>query len=104
MKHLMDGLRILPPAEVGGLNVLNMVDFATAVDMPVHGGTGTSTPQKLPSANVLEFQLEGDHKIIVRPSGTEPKVKAYVFVKGESADQAAELLSTLEEAARELLA
>ena len=104
MKHLMDGLRILPPAEVGGLNVLNMVDFATAVDMPVHGGTGTSTPQKLPSANVLEFQLEGGHKIIVRPSGTEPKVKAYVFVKGESADQAAKLLSTLEEAARELLA
>ena len=104
MKHLMDGLRILPPAEVGGLHVLNMVDFATAVDMPVHGGTGTSAPQKLPSANVLEFQLEGGHKIIVRPSGTEPKVKAYVFVKGESADQAAKLLSTLEEAARELLA
>ena len=104
MKHLMDGLRILPPEEVGGLHVLNMVDFATAVDMPVHGGNGKRAPQKLPSANVLEFQLEGGHKIIVRPSGTEPKVKAYVFVKGESADQAAKLLSTLEEAARELLA
>ena len=104
MKHLMEGLRLLPPAEVGGLYVLNMVDYATAVDMPIHGGNGSNTPQKLPQANVLELQLEGGHKLIIRPSGTEPKVKAYTFVKGENPQQAQELLERIESAARELLA
>ena len=104
MKALMASLRTSAPSVVAGLPVVQVVDFATAAPMPVFGGRGNSEPQTLPSANVLELQLEGGHKLIIRPSGTEPKVKAYSFVKGESAEQATELLAAIEAAARELLA
>ncbi|MDY3111006.1 MAG: phospho-sugar mutase, partial [Lachnospiraceae bacterium] len=92
------------PTEVAGLPVVAVVDFATAAPMPVFGGRGDSAPQTLPSANVLELQLEGGHKLIIRPSGTEPKVKAYSFVKGSDPDQATALLTSIEAAARQLLA
>ena len=104
MKSLMECLRSNAPTQIAGLNVTNVVDYATGVNMPVFGGCGTaSAPQKLPNANVLEFQLEGGHKLIIRPSGTEPKVKAYTFVKGESEAQALQLLQQLEASAKELL-
>ena len=41
----------------------------------------------LPSANVVEFDVEGGNKVIVRPSGTEPKIKLYVFAKDASREQ-----------------
>ena len=104
MKALMANLRAAAPTEVAGLPVVAVVDFATAAPMPVFGGRGDSAPQTLPSANVLELQLEGGHKLIIRPSGTEPKVKAYSFVKGSDPEQAAQLLATIEAAARTLLA
>ena len=104
MKALMANLRAAAPTEVAGLPVVAVVDFATAAPMPVFGGRGDSAPQTLPSANVLELQLEGGHKLIIRPSGTEPKVKAYSFVKGSDPDQATALLTSIEAAARQLLA
>ena len=104
MKALMAGLRAAAPTEVAGLPVTAVIDFATAAPMPVFGGRGNSAPQTLPSANVLELQLEGGHKLIIRPSGTEPKVKAYCFVKGSDPDQATALLTSIEAAARQLLA
>ena len=52
----------------------------------------------LPSANVLEFDLEKGNKVIVRPSGTEPKVKVYLFTVGESASEAEGLADVLSSA------
>lgn len=104
MKRLMEELRANAPRRIADAAVTNIVDYATGVDMPIIGGTGSDAPQKLPCANVVEFQLEGGHKLIIRPSGTEPKVKAYAFVKGEDEQQAMQLLHLLEDAARELLA
>ena len=54
-------------------------------------------------ANVIEFDLEGGNKAIVRPSGTEPKIKLYIFAKGADAAEADALLDAIEEDGRKLL-
>lgn len=91
MKALMDGLRENPPATVAGLTVEGTIDYATGVS-------------GLPAANVVEFDLEGSNKLIVRPSGTEPKVKAYLFAKGDTREAAESLLADLEAAANGIMA
>ena len=90
MSALMSGLREQPPAEIAGLAVEGVVDYASGVD-------------GLPPANVIAFNLEGANKVIVRPSGTEPKVKAYLFAKGTTRADAEALLAKLEAAATELM-
>ena len=100
----MAGLREETPVQLAGRTVERTTDYAAAAAMPVVGGASDEAPQTLPSANVVEFALAGDCKIIVRPSGTEPKIKAYLFAKADSAAAATELLDQLEAAARELLA
>ena len=90
MKALMADLRKQPPAQIAGLAVENTVDYATGVD-------------GLPAANVVEFDLEGGNKVIFRPSGTEPKVKAYLFAKGATRADAQDLLGKLEEAATAIM-
>ena len=70
------------------------------------GGCASSSPagvDGLPPANVIAFSLEGDNKLIVRPSGTEPKVKAYLFAKGATRAAAEELLASLEAAATAIM-
>ena len=57
----------------------------------------------LPSANVVEFRLPDTNKVIFRPSGTEPKVKAYLFARGASAEAADSLLDALQDAAYALV-
>ena len=91
MKALMEGLRSNPPASVAGLAVEGVVDYATGVS-------------GLPAANVVEFDLKGANKLIVRPSGTEPKVKAYLFAKGETREAAEGLLAELGKVADEMMA
>lgn len=103
MAQITAGLRSQPPAEVAGLAVERMVDYKPGAPMPITGGRGDAEAQQLPGADVLEFQLAGGNKLLVRPSGTEPKIKAYLFVKAESAEAADALLSQLDAAARELL-
>lgn len=103
MKAIMEGLRAEAPTEVAGLAVETVVDYAPGVAMPIVGGCEADAPQVLPGANVFELQLAGGHKLIVRPSGTEPKIKAYVFAKGATPEEADRLTSAIEQAARELL-
>ena len=91
MKALMEGLRTAPPAEFAGCKVDSIVDYATGVD-------------GLPAANVVEFDLEGGNKVIIRPSGTEPKVKAYLFAKRPTRAEAEQLLAELENAANAIMA
>ena len=104
MKALTAGLRENAPSEIAGFAVEGITDYNTEAPMPIAGGNGNSEPQTLPAADVLEYRLAGGHKVLVRPSGTEPKIKAYLFVKGQTRAQAEELLDTFEAAARELLA
>ena len=91
MADLMAGLRANAPAELAGRKVEAVVDYQGGVN-------------GLPSANVVEFDVEGGNKVIVRPSGTEPKIKLYVFAKDAGREAADALLNALEEAGRKLLA
>lgn len=76
MAQIMDDLRANGMSAVAGKNVLRTLDYREGVG-------------DLPSANVIEFDLQEDCKVIVRPSGTEPKIKIYLFTTGESAQAAA---------------
>ncbi len=90
MAGIMKALRAEAPSEIAGAKVEAVVDYATCVN-------------GLPKANVVEFDLEGGNKGIVRPSGTEPKIKLYIFAKGEDAAAADALIAAIEEDGRKLL-
>ncbi len=90
MAGIMASLRAEAPAEIAGAKVEAVVDYATCVN-------------GLPKADVIEFDLEGGNKAIVRPSGTEPKIKLYIFAKGEDAAAADALIGAIEEDGRKLL-
>ncbi len=93
MGRLMDGLREMPPAAIGGRRVLAVADYYRQCRRDVV--TGEETPLTLPKSNVLSFTLEGGAGVIVRPSGTEPKVKGYVTAIGADPAAAAALAETL---------
>jgi len=88
--QLMEGLRSQPPASIAGLAVEGVVDYGPGV-----GG--------LPPANVLAFSLEGGQKFLVRPSGTEPKIKAYLFAMAPDQATACSISDALSQAATEML-
>ena len=79
MVELTKGLRSNPPAQIGGLAVERVIDYAQGVPMPIVNPLASDGEQVLPAADVIEFQLAGGSKVLVRPSGTEPKIKAYIF-------------------------
>ena len=91
MSAIMAGLRAQMPSELAGLAVESALDYAPGV-------------RGLPAADVVEFALAGGNKVIVRPSGTEPKIKLYLFAKGATQADATRLLDELELAGRQLLA
>ncbi|MCF0105054.1 MAG: phospho-sugar mutase, partial [Eggerthellaceae bacterium] len=93
MQEIMDGLQNQPLTEIAGLKVEGFKDYNKAVQMTIINPSCAS--QTLPAANVLEFQLEGGNKVIVRPSGTEPKIKSYVFAKKAIKSEAQELCDKL---------
>ena len=91
MASLMQGLRTQPLREIARLPVEGYTDYEAE-------GTG------LPKANVLEYRLPGGSKVIIRPSGTEPKIKAYLSAVKPTVEQANAQLARLAEAAAKLLA
>lgn len=103
MAEIMRNLRERSPKEIGGYPVVGMTDFGQGVEMPVVAGLQKDPRQKLPRANVIEFRLKGDNKVIFRPSGTEPKVKAYLFSKGATRSDAEAVEAKLRTAAEGLL-
>ena len=93
--EIMDKLRKNPPKAFGGLSVLKFRDYETdrAVDM----ATGEEGKTGLPKSNVLYFELPDDAWCCARPSGTEPKIKFYMGVKGASLEDAQNKLAQLTE-------
>lgn len=77
---IMDRLRNNPPAEINGSKVVMIKDYLQSLSKDIKKGTETAID--LPKSNVLQFFLEDGSKVSVRPSGTEPKIKFYVSVKG----------------------
>ncbi len=102
MAELMSRLRNEPPRSIAGRPVVEFVDFEREAGMPVINRANDGV-QQLPRADVLSFELSEGVKVLVRPSGTEPKIKAYLFSKAATRKEAAALLDELEQAARRLL-
>ena len=100
---LMAGLRGHAPAAIAGLKVESVVDYLSGLPMPVLNPRPGDEKQQLPSANVLEFRLSGGNKLVIRPSGTEPKVKVYLFAKAATAKDADRLIQQLDMDTRRLL-
>ncbi len=90
MQQLMANLRANPPKEIGGYAVEAATDYEAE-------GTG------LPKADVLEYRLAGGHKFMVRPSGTEPKIKVYLSAVGDSEAAADAVNETLAAAAAAMM-
>ena len=84
--------------ELLGARVERRIDYALGAAMPVVGGESAQT---LPPSDALELRLADGCKLIVRPSGTEPKIKAYVFAGGATKAEADERLSALSGTVRE---
>lgn len=87
MKKIMDDLRVNPPKDLAGAEITYTADYETGVEKDLENGTEKETG--LPKSNVLAYKAKGGSGLIVRPSGTEPKIKAYITAIGadESAAQ-----------------
>lgn len=86
IQQIMDTLRENAPAEIGAYKVTAVRDYKK--DTITDTATGAVRPTGLPSSNVLYYEMTDDAWVCVRPSGTEPKVKFYLGVKGTSLEDA----------------
>ncbi len=93
MKEIMSDLRTNTPQEIGGLKVLRFGDYMASCEAEL--ATGEKTEIKLPKSDVLAFRLEKDASVIIRPSGTEPKIKAYYTTIADTRDEACEMQSKI---------
>lgn len=87
---VMLALRSLPPTQIAGRSIASAEDLLQA-------------PQGQPSGDVLRYRLTDGSRVIVRPSGTEPKLKVYIDARAESAQGAREAVAELEAGVRTLL-
>ena len=86
MAQFLDGFRTSIPAELGGVSVATFGDYNAETFVDV--ASGEKTPTGLPKTNMLIFKLENGDVVIIRPSGTEPKVKIYFLVIANNATEA----------------
>lgn len=82
MQEIMTKLRGEHPTEIDGLKVLQFDDYQVSVSKNLT--TGETSEITLPKSNVLAFTLEQGAKVVIRPSGTEPKIKAYYTTKADT--------------------
>jgi phosphoglucomutase len=94
IKSIMENLRNNPPKTIGDYKVLKTRNYDK--DEIVDLATGEKTTTGIPKSNVLYYEMEGDAWLAVRPSGTEPKIKFYFGLKGDSLEQSAELSKEFE--------
>lgn len=87
MEAIMDKLRNEAPAEIAGVKVIAKADYELSVKTDLV--SGTTEKITLPKSNVIILYLEGNASVVVRPSGTEPKIKFYYTTVGADMDEAA---------------
>lgn len=87
MQNIMEHLRTHRPEQIDNLKVIQFADYEKQVSIDLT--TGTETTITLPKSNVLSFTLEQGAKVIIRPSGTEPKIKAYYTTTAATEAEAA---------------
>ncbi|WP_099204925.1 phospho-sugar mutase [Scatolibacter rhodanostii] len=98
MDSIMDGLRQNPPKEIAGMTVTGHSDYLLSIRYE-----NGETPITLPKSNVLEYRLAGGNKFMVRPSGTEPKIKIYLSVNAPSKEETKVLIDSLTAATEAVL-
>ena len=89
MKNIMEGLHTNPPREFGGKKVLAVRDYKASTRTDCL--TGNVEEILLPKSDVIYLELEGNNNFIVRPSGTEPKIKLYCMLCGKDREEAEEI-------------
>lgn len=95
IKSTMDRLRENPPEIIAGKKVIAVRDYLTSER--VDKLTGEKSEILLPKSNVIYLELEDRNNFIIRPSGTEPKIKLYCLMKGETEEEANELLKLVKD-------
>jgi len=101
IKSLMAGLRANVPTEFAGVKTVLANDYSVATTKNLL--TGEETALAFPPSNVLSYELEDGTLISFRPSGTEPKIKAYIMTKGKTEAEALEKRAAFDTAIREVL-
>ncbi|MDE5604983.1 MAG: phospho-sugar mutase, partial [Eubacterium sp.] len=82
-----------PPKELNGTAVIYAADYKTSIAKDLENGTESVID--LPKSNVLAYKMAGGNGVIIRPSGTEPKIKAYITAIGESKEASQALAQQL---------
>lgn len=102
MAGIMQKLRQEPPTEFAGYKVVTVSDYHTGTRTEL--ATGKTETIDLPASNVLIYALEGGATVVVRPSGTEPKIKTYFTTLGKDLEEAQAQKDALAEALKPILA
>ena len=101
MASIMDGLRVNAPSKIAGYDVVSVSDYEASKTVFADGRADEKI--ELPKSNVLAYGLTDGNKLIVRPSGTEPKIKAYITAVGKSREEADSIAAKLIDAANEFM-
>lgn len=101
MSDIMTAVRDNTPKGIAGYDVVKVSDYFLRKETDV--ATGSVTDIDLPKSNVIALHLADDNAVIIRPSGTEPKIKLYITSVGKDKDNAAEICEKLVVASKEIL-
>ena len=101
MSDIMSAVRDNTPKSIAGYDVVKVSDYLLRKETDV--ATGSVTDIDLPKSNVIALHLADDNAVIIRPSGTEPKIKLYITSVGKDKDNAAEICEKLVVASKEIL-
>lgn len=99
---IMDKLRTDTPTSIGGKKVMAVRDYETSVRTEIK--SGTTEEILLPKSNVIYLELEDGNNFIVRPSGTEPKIKLYCLLRGKDSAAAEDLLTKVKDDIKKIVA
>lgn len=97
--EIMRSLRENPPREIAGSPIISVSDYLARVCRDRHGETVID----LPAEDMLAFTMKNETKLVIRPSGTEPKMKVYLFSRARSMEEAAEKLAAAKESVAALI-
>lgn len=101
MADIMTAVRDNTPKSIAGYDVVKVSDYLLRKETDV--ATGSVTNIDLPKSNVIALHLADDNAVIIRPSGTEPKIKLYITSVGKDKDNASEICEKLVVASKEIL-
>ena len=101
MADIMTAVRDNTPKSIAGYDVVKVSDYLLKKETEV--ATGNTTDIDLPKSNVIALHLSDDNAVIIRPSGTEPKIKLYITSVGKDKENATEICEKLVAASKEIL-